>query len=386
MTNTTLALVLIFISFSNLLLGSEIKQSSAATADSKSKACQQALLQAQEKALHQSGINIFTKFEYKKTITDNQVKKIINTNLQSSYGSITTISKDEQVSFNQSTGYITCNVDGVFDVDTTKLKSQMLALSKKYENQYEEENRREKALEKKNILMQKYIALKNSITQSHTFHYAGNHGCSENITIKECKKQFNSKLTLFFKDKLSKKYNIDLKLITLADVKKLENFQSKVTDNITLSYDGKLNGKALSIENPYLNEINSINIFLGQKKILKPTKIKENLKLSDEYLFVKENYLSLDDKNKLIQNNTLIKINAYEKISFSSIYLIPVDHDLDAFNGRDKVLNLLVNKMLKKYNGDFLLNITLRDETNYNILLQGQMYILRADVYKKGKL
>ena len=136
-------ILLIFISFSNLLFGSEINQSSTATADSKSKACQQALLQAQKEALHQSGINIFTSFESKTTMTDNEVKKVIDNSLQSSYGNITTISKKERVTFDKDTGYITCKVEGSFEVDTSKLKSQMLALSKQYDNQYKEEISRE---------------------------------------------------------------------------------------------------------------------------------------------------------------------------------------------------------------------------------------------------
>ena len=119
------------------LYANKISQSSVATAESKGKACQQALLQAQKEALHQSGINIFTSFEKRQTMmNDNEIKNVINNSLQKSYGYITTISKDEKAEYNPNTGYITCEVNGNFEVDTSKLKSQLLALSQKYDNQY----------------------------------------------------------------------------------------------------------------------------------------------------------------------------------------------------------------------------------------------------------
>ena len=76
-------IVLGLLIFSNLIFGNVISQRSVATADSKSKACQQALLQAQKEALHQSGINIFTSFEKRQTMmNDSEIKKVINNSLQ----------------------------------------------------------------------------------------------------------------------------------------------------------------------------------------------------------------------------------------------------------------------------------------------------------------
>ena len=144
--------------FSNLVFGNEISQSSVATAESKSKACSQALLQAQKEALEQSGINIFSTFETKTIMSDNEVKKVVKNNLQSSYGYIKTISKDEKAKYNPNTGYITCKVNASFEVDTSKLKSQLLALRQKYDNEYEIETTKTRALKQKvEILILKYL-------------------------------------------------------------------------------------------------------------------------------------------------------------------------------------------------------------------------------------
>ena len=53
---TILGLLLIL----NFAYGDQISQIGVATASSKLEACQEALLQAQQEALHESGINIFT--------------------------------------------------------------------------------------------------------------------------------------------------------------------------------------------------------------------------------------------------------------------------------------------------------------------------------------
>lgn len=254
---------------SSFLFGDEISQSSVATADSKSNACKKALLQAQEEALHQSGINIFTSIQMKQTvINDDEIKEIITDNLQKSYGYIRTISKKEKVTFDESTGYITCKVNGNFEVDTSKLKSQLLALSQKYDNQYEAESSKTKALREKNTLMQKYSILKDNITDTHTLHYKGSYNCGDNLGLRECEVQLQNKIKIFAKKELANEYNIESSLIKMDDIKLQNNIQSTTNYGLVVSYNGNVEANAASIKNPYIDEINSLNAFLGEEEIV----------------------------------------------------------------------------------------------------------------------
>lgn len=262
-------MVLGLLIFVNSIFADEVSQSAVATAESRSKACQQALLQAQKEALHQSGINIFTSFEKNEMITNNnEIKRVINNSLQKSYGYISIISKHEKTKYNPNTGYITCEVDGKFKVDTSKLKAQLLALSKKYENEYNSETSRAQALRKRNKLMQKYFILIDKITTTHIFDYNGYYNCGDNLTLNECKIQLKKKIKNFIKKKLADKYNIDSSLIKMDDIELKNDIQETILNyGLVVKYSGKIEAKALSVKNPYIDEINSLNAFLGEKQI-----------------------------------------------------------------------------------------------------------------------
>lgn len=269
-------ILLIILIFSSLLFSNKISQKGIATASSKNKACQQALFHAQTEALHQSGINIFTSSEKKQTMMNNEsIKNVINTSLQKSYGYISTISKKESTQYNSSTGYITCKVNGVFEVDTSKLKSQLLALSKKYDNQYETQNNKSKALKGKNELMQKYFILKNNITKIHTFHYSDSYDCGEHLSFNKCKIQLKTKIKTFTKKKLADKYDIDSSLIKMDNIKLKNNIKSTIKNGLSVQYNGKVDVKASSIQNPYIDEINSFNAYLGEKQIFTKNEYEE---------------------------------------------------------------------------------------------------------------
>ena len=261
---TILGLLLIL----NFAYGDQISQIGVATASSKLEACQEALLQAQQEALHESGINIFTSISMKQTvINDVEIKKIITDDLQKSYGYITTISKNETTDYNSKTGYITCKVNGIFEVDTSKLKSQLLALSKKYNNQYEVESSRAKALREKNELMQKYSILKDNITRSHSFKYNGSYNCGDNLGLNECTNQLHKKIRNYMKKKLAKKYNIESSLINMDEIELKDDIQSTTMNGLIVKYNGMVEANALSVKNPYIDEINSLNAFLGEEEI-----------------------------------------------------------------------------------------------------------------------
>ena len=300
--------------FSNLIFGNEISQSSVATADSKSKACQKALLQAQKEALHQSGVNIFTSFEKKQTImNDNEIKNVINNSLQKSYGYITTISKDEKTKYNPNTGYITCEVNGTFEVDTSKLKSQLLALSQKYDNQYENESSRARALREKNELMQKYFTLKDNITDTHTFNYSGSYNCGDSLGLNECKIQLQNKIKNFTKKELANKYDIESSLIKMDDIELQNDIQSTTNYGLVVKYNGKVEAKALSVKNPYIDEINSLNAFLGEKQIIDEDEESKGPSFGEKFsknynLFIN----NLSSRRQYIILNEYINISDYD--------------------------------------------------------------------------
>lgn len=282
--------------YSNSLFGNTIFQNSVATADSKSKACNLALLQAQKEALHQSGINIFTSFEKKQTIYENEVKDVINNSLQKSYGYITTISKDEKIQFDQKTGYITCEVYGKFNVDTTKLKSQLLALSQKYENQYQIEKNKTEALKRKNDLIKKYFTLKNNIIKTHTFNYNGKYYCGDTLSLVQCKQQLKNQIKDYYQKELGNRYNIESSLIQIAHTKLSNDIQIITNNGLIIQYDGKAEAKVLSLKNPYIDEIITLNAIIGKndyiEKPINNTKQKNHLasKEQDDIRF----YLGFD--------------------------------------------------------------------------------------------
>jgi hypothetical protein len=258
--------------FSNLIFASQISKSSIATANSKGKACSQALLQAQKEALEQSGINIFSTFESKTTMSDDKIKKVIKNDIQSSYGYIKTISKPVEITkYNPITGHITCEVNASFEVDTSKLKSQLLAISKKYDNQYEDETSRAKALRNKNELIQKYSILKDNITNTHIFDYNGSYNCGDSLGLSKCKIQLQNKIRNFTKKELAKKYDIGSSLIKMDDVKLQNNIKTTTNYGLIVKYNGKVEAKASSVKNPYIDEINSLNAFLGANQIIDKT-------------------------------------------------------------------------------------------------------------------
>jgi uncharacterized protein (UPF0333 family) len=215
MLKNKIIVLLIVIDFT---FGSMIIQTGIATAETKNKACQKALLLAQKEALQRAGINIFTSFEKKQTfMNDGKIKTIINNSFQKSYGFVKTSSKEEKVNFNPQTGYITCRVKGKFEVDTSKLKSQLLALSQKYNNQFEEENSKTKAIEEKNELLQKYNILKTNLLSTHSIDIGQiSYNGGESLSLDECKKQLKRKIKTKFKNVLAKNYNISPSLIKIS--------------------------------------------------------------------------------------------------------------------------------------------------------------------------
>jgi hypothetical protein len=291
--------------FSNLVFGNEISQSSVATAESQSKACSQALLQAQKKALEQSGINIFSTFESKTIMSDNEVKKVVKNNLQSSYGYIKTISQNKKAKYNPNTGYITCKVNASFEVDTSKLKSQLLALRQKYDNEYEIETTKTRALKQKRALMKKYYALKDNITKKHTFNYDDSYNCGESLGLSDCKNKLKNKIKIFTKKELASKYDISSSLIKMDDIKLYNDIKSTTDDGLIVRYHGKVDAKASSVKNPYIDEINSLNTFLGEKQIInevkQPKVASTNKKSSNsnnsiiEFFSSRKQYLILND-------------------------------------------------------------------------------------------
>jgi hypothetical protein len=261
-----LKIILLF-SVSLSLFGKEIYQSGSGTAESKTEACRIALENAQKEALYQSGINIFSVYEKRETVSDEEIKKIINYNLQSSYGFVETVSKSEKFDFNFRTGYITCKVDGKFDVDTSKLKSQLSALSQKYENISNEESERAEKLAQKNRLLQKYQNLKDDLSSENSFYINDSYRCGESLGISQCKSELRGKISKTFQSKLANKYGVDSYLIKIGDLDLDSKIETTVRGTLIASYNGRVSGRATSVRNPYLDEINSLNAYLGERQI-----------------------------------------------------------------------------------------------------------------------
>ncbi|GEM_PF-4914475 len=253
------------------LSSKEIVQTGIGIGESKSVACQNGLENAQKEALYQSGINIFSVYE-KTEISTNEVKQIINYNLQSSFGFVKTRSKTEQTSFDDKTGNITCNVIGTFDVDTSKLQTQLSALSKKYNNINHEENERSNKLNEKNELIAKYENLKTKMETDQSFYFSDSYRCGENLNVVQCKTELQNKLKNSFKEKLAEKYDIESSFITIKDIKLDNEIDVSVKGMLVATYSGKIKSSVLSIKNPYLDEINSLNAYLGERQIFENEK------------------------------------------------------------------------------------------------------------------
>jgi hypothetical protein len=249
----------------------EIYQSGNGTAESKTEACRIALQNAQKEALYQSGINIFSIYEKRERISNDEVKQIINYNLQSSYGFVKTVAKSEKFDFNFQNGMITCKVNGTFEVDTSKLKSQLSALSQKYENISNEEQERANKLEQKNQLLQKYQKLKIALTTEHSFYISENYYCGESLGVSQCKNELKKKVFKSFQKKLAIKHNVDEYLIKVNDIELNSDIQVKAVNGLSAFYSGQVTGKASSVRNPYLDEINSLNAYLGERQIYEKT-------------------------------------------------------------------------------------------------------------------
>jgi len=115
--------------------------------------------------------------------------------------------------------------------------------------------------------MQKYSILKNNIKQFHTFNYHNSYNCGENLGLNKCKYQLEHKIKIFSKKELAKKYNINSSLLKMDEIKLQNNIQSSTTNVLIVTYNGKVQANALSVKNPYIDEINSLNAFLGEKKV-----------------------------------------------------------------------------------------------------------------------
>ena len=119
----------------------------------------------------------------------------------------------------------------------------------------------------KNELMKKYSSLKNDLTRSHTFKYNGSYNCGDNLGLNECKNQLHKKIKNYMKKELAKKYNIESSLIKMDEIELQDNILSTTINGLVVKYNGGVEANALSIKNPYIDEINSFNAFLGEQEI-----------------------------------------------------------------------------------------------------------------------
>jgi hypothetical protein len=365
MLKNKIIVLLIVIDFT---FGSMIIQTGIATAETKNKACQKALLLAQKEALQRAGINIFTSFEKKQTfMSDGKIKTIINNSLQKSYGFVKTISKKEKVNFNPQTGYITCQIKGKFEIDTSKLKSQLLALSQKYNNQLEEENSKTKAIEEKNELLQKYEILKNNLLSTHSINInKDSYNCGEFLTLNECKKELKEKIKTKFKNELAKKYNIDPSFIKVASIDLKNDIKVNYDDGLIVSYSGKVEGDVQSVKNPYIDEINSLNVFLGEKQIVDDNNEKITPKGPSFTEKLKSNYNNIVDffssKKQYFMINGFINIKGSDHNSYGDY---PHHHHNSHISQFEYLINLKTKYYLKLTTGSASYKKTQTDE-NYD--------------------
>ena len=255
----------IFLLFFHLTYAQNISTVATAIGESRKQACKEALLVAQREALQQSGINIFTEFSAVKTMSNEEAKKIVSSTTQTSFGLIKTLSKKEKLSLDEETGYISCTINGRFDVNTDKLKSQLLAVQRKYENDQKEEQARTNVIEKRDALLAKFNHLKTNLAKGETFEFTLTDYCGSELSLKACKKKMKNKATQAFIDKLMTKYEISAKLINTHSVSLQKDIQiANQDEQLIAKYSGNIKGKVISVKNPYLSEINELNQLLKQ--------------------------------------------------------------------------------------------------------------------------
>ncbi len=161
-------------------------------------------------------------------------------------------------------------------------------------------------------------------------------------------------------------------MIIVNDFSKLNNYKSKFNEHVTLLYNGKIKAKAIFIKNPYFHEINDLNIFLGYKKVKNDSE--NNIQKENKYIVVGKNFISNNNKKEFKKNNTLIGL----RVCISSRNKLPKEMN------KNKILRIMTDRLLKKYNGDFLINIFTESYTYTN--LKFSQTTICSDIYKKGKI
>lgn len=82
-------------------------------------------------------------------------------------------------------------------------------------------------------------------------------------------------------------------------------------------------------------------------------------------------------------NNILIKKDASITVRSVIDIFIPIETDFPLYDD-EAAIQIAIDKLLKKYNGDFLTNIRVKKESFFWLLIYGSHFYVTADVYKKG--
>ena len=365
--------LLFMVGLVSLTLASDITATATATGDSKKSACSKAIDIAKEEALLEAGTNIFSTFSSTSSSNNDEYTEHIR---QSSFGLATL--KDKQEHFNMlDDGSIKCRVSAEFEVDTSRLKDELEAISAKHQAQKAINQAKIDSAKRLKTLTDKYDNLKSNLIKTHKFYYNGKQLCDEEVSVRDCTNKLKTKIKSKFLDSISDKYSVDSSKIESRFISFESDLDIKYSNALIISYSGDTKINISYISNPYIDEINELNVRLGNqpaKQYNKPqrytpqsynqsrynrTQHKSKKSYDSWYLAISSGgvsisysglnedgtlyYLLNNEFTNIIHSSNAIEISYLMPISKKTSYVLNINSSMDSFQRTDISASLSID-------------------------------------------